>query len=249
VAIKHFDEQKKFAEYYLVPFLQNHVPNLSAKKILEVGCAEAGFLDYLQSIGIDATGIELESRRVELALNLNPTLKVQVGDITDSGLPGRLLKKFDVIVMRDVIEHIQNRQKAFQILDKLLHAGGYLFTSFPPRFSAFAGHQQHARSFLKYIPFVHLLPVFIWRWIGKKMGESSEYINSVIDNYNTGLTINKFEKIYREAGFDGVVKDTFLFRPIFKYRMGLPIVKIPNIYLFREIFSCGCEYLLKKPKN
>ncbi len=247
MAEKHFNEQRKFAELYLVPLLESHIPDFREKQVLEVGCAEAGLLDYLQQLGMSGVGVELEAHRVQTAKELNPNLEVMVGDITDRTLLQKIPRRFDVVIMRDVIEHVPDRESALQIIRDFLNPGGYLFITFPPRFSAFAGHQQHARSFLKRTPFVHLLPEFLWRWIGHRLGENDEYLDSVMHNYRIGLSIHQFEKTYRKLGYQEIVRDVFLLRPIFKFRMGTPIIKFPNIPFLREFKTTGCEYLLRKP--
>lgn len=247
MAEKHFYEQRRFAEHYLVPHLETHIPAFREKTVLEVGCAEGGFLDYLRDLGMEGVGIELEESRVELAHRLARGSTVYQGDITDAALLQKIPRRFDVIVMRDVIEHVPQREAAFRVLREFLNPGGYLFVTFPPRFSPFAGHQQHARSFLKMTPYVHYLPVVLWRWLGRRLGEDEEYLDSVMLNYRIGLSVRKFEKLYRQAGFRPLLKDVFLLRPIFKYRMGTPIVKLPNVPVIREFLATGCEYLLQKP--
>ncbi|MBD3387128.1 hypothetical protein GF407_19645, partial [candidate division KSB1 bacterium] len=84
MAEKHYYEQKRFAQSYLIPFLQNTIPGFKGLRILEVGCAEAGFLDQIQRAGMQCAGIELEKARVDLALEKNPQLNLYVGDITDA---------------------------------------------------------------------------------------------------------------------------------------------------------------------
>ena len=248
MAEKHFHEQRKFAREYLVHHLEAHIPDFRNKTVLEVGCAEAGFLDYLQEIGINGVGIELEENRVALAHRLTPRSEVYQGDITDISLPATLGKRFDVVVMRDVIEHVPDRKTALHVIWNFLNPGGYALITFPPRFSPFAGHQQHAHSFLKLTPYVHLWPKFLWYGIGKLLGEEREYLDSVMHNYRIGLTIRQFEKFYRAAGFREVLREVFLLRPIFKYRMGTPIVRFPNIPFLREFLATGCEYLIQKPE-
>ncbi len=246
MAEKHFHEQRKFAREYLVPHLEKFIPDFRQKTVLEVGCAEAGFLDYLNEIGMKGVGIELEANRVALAKRLTPRSEVYQGDITDASLLETISTRFDVVVMRDVIEHIPEREKALKVIREFLQPGGYAFITFPPRFSPFAGHQQHAHSFLKLTPYVHLWPEFIWYPVGKMLGEEREYLDSVMHNYRIGLSVRHFEKMIQTTGFRAVVRDVFLFRPIFKYRMGTPIIKFPNVPFLREFLATGCEYLLQK---
>jgi SAM-dependent methyltransferase len=246
MADKHFFEQKKHTTSYLIPYFEKNIPDYKNKKVLEVGCAEGGFVDELQNMGMDVMGLEIEQGRVKIANEKNPDLNILCADITDSNVVSKIEKKFDFIVMRDTIEHIPDRHSTFKNISGMLNEGGYLYITFPPRFSGFAGHQQNCRSLLKVLPYLHLLPDFLIRFIGKVLNENPARIKGVINNYKIGLSINAFEKYFKEYGFSPIVKDLFLLRPIYKIRFGVNAVKVPNIPLFRELFAFGCEYLLIK---
>ncbi len=248
MAEKHFYEQRTFAEQYLMPHLKNHIPDFFNKTVLEVGCAEGGFPDYLQQLNIKTVGIELEDHRLEIGKKKNSQLELYAGNITDSNLHKQIGKTFDIIVMRDVIEHVPDRKSTFQNIWDFLNPGGYFFITFPPKFSPFAGHQQHAQSFLRYTPWVTFLPKPIWYSTGKMLGEDRNFLDSVRRNFRHGLSIRKFEKIFQAQGFQPVLKEVYLLRPIFKFRLSTPIIRLPNITFLREFFATGCEYLLMKPK-
>ena len=244
---KHYYEQRAHALSYLIPFFTRHLPELGKSKVLEVGCAEAGFLAALRQSGItDAAGLELDPVRAEFASQKNPDLQVIVGDIADARIVERVAGAFDLIVMRDVIEHIPDRTGAFRNLDRLLARGGHLYVTFPPRYSAFAGHQQHARSILRSIPFLHLLPKAMIRTLASMLRESPELAENVIANYRVGLSIRCFERYCHLFDFEPVVRELFLVRPIYRTRFGLRPRRLPNIPLLREVAALGCEYLMRK---
>lgn len=246
MAEKHFYEQQNFTKSYLVPYLRQHIPNFEKIKLLEIGCGEAGFLNILHQNGMSVTGIEIESSRIETALSKNPDLKILHGDITDSEIVKRVGQKFDVIVMRDVIEHIKDRDALFRNLCQLIKPGGFLYITFPPKFSGFAGHQQNGKTVLRFIPYLHLLPVPLIKMMAKIFKERPEVISQVILNYKVGLTISHFTRLYRTYQFTPIVKDLFLFRPIFQLRFKLTPRRIPAIPVLSEFLSFGCEYLLVK---
>jgi hypothetical protein len=128
----------------------------------------------------------------------------------------------------------------------LLSDNAYLYITFPPKYSAFAGHQQNCRSALRKIPFLHLLPDKLLRRMGKRRNEDPGRIEAIIGNYKNGLTIRAFERHYTDVNFKAVVKGLFLIRPIFKVRFGLKTLGFPNIPFIREAGAMGCEYLLQK---
>jgi 2-polyprenyl-3-methyl-5-hydroxy-6-metoxy-1,4-benzoquinol methylase len=246
MAEKHFFEQKKHTTLYLVPYFEKYLSNFRESKILEVGCAEGGFLVVISEQNIEAVGLELETARVKIAKEKNPNLNIHVGDVTDDNIVDKIGERFDLIIMRDTIEHIPDRISTFSNLNKLLNQNGYLYITFPPKFSAFAGHQQNLKSILRLLPYLHILPDWIIRKLGKAFKEQTGQIEAVIVNYRVGLTVKAFEKYYSMFNFKPIVKELFLIRPIYKVRFDLSSKKIPDIPFFREIFATGCEYLLKK---
>lgn len=248
MAEKHFYEQKQFTKEYLLPYFQKQIPQFHKKKVLEVGCAEGGLLDALQEIGMYAVGIELNAERAAIAKEKNHALNILIGDIIDPTLKEKLNETFDMIIMREVIEHVPNKKAVFDNLNKLIQPDGYLFISFPPKRSPFAGHQQIGKSFLKAIPYLHLFPKSILKSVSNLLGENSTYIDEIKLHYNTGCTINEFEFHSVLCNFVPIKKDFFLFRPIYALRFGLPTIKLPGIPFLREYISLGYETLLQKKK-
>ncbi|KAB2843106.1 MAG: class I SAM-dependent methyltransferase [Melioribacteraceae bacterium] len=246
MAKKQYYEQIEYTNSYLLPFFINNLPEFKKMKVLEVGCAEAGFLRVLKDMGMETLGIELDENRAKMAVDENPGLQIIVGDITDDKLVEKINDQFDLVVMREVIEHVPNKEKAFANLNKLTKEGGYMFMSFPPKYSGFAGHQQLGRTFLKFTPYIHLLPEFITRTIVKILNEHSNFVEHIKHNYGTGITINHFEKLCNKYNFVPVKKSLYLFRPIYKFRFGLPTVPFADIPLVREFLAFGCETVLKK---
>lgn len=246
MAEKHFYEQQNFAKSYLVPYLRQFIPDFEKANLLEIGCGEAGFLDVLHQSGMSVTGIEIESSRIEIALSKNPNLKILHADITDSQIIEQTGQQYDVIVMRDVIEHIKDRDALFRNLCQLIKPGGFLYITFPPKLSGFAGHQQNGKTVLRYIPYLHLLPVPLIKILAKIFKERPQVISQVTLNYKVGLTIRHFTKLYRTYKFTPIIKDLFLIRPIFQLRFKLTPRRIPAIPLLSEFLAFGCEYLLVK---
>lgn len=246
MAEKHYYEQINFTNSYLIPYFGKHIPNFKSCNILEVGCAEGGFVKVLHDMGVKIKGLELEQSRVDIANRKAPELDIVQADITDPEIVDNLREKYDLIIMRDVIEHVPDRESAFKNLNNLLNDGGYLFITFPPRFSGFAGHQQNGKSIFRYTPYIHFLPDFLIKFLGKSLNETDELINHVIENYKIGLSINKFEYFYKKYSFEIVQRDLFLFRPIYKIRFGVKPIKVPNLPGAREFIAFGCECLLKK---
>jgi len=246
MAEKHFFEQKQHAASYLIPYFEKHISNFAKASVLEIGCAEGGFLDVLHEQGVHCTGLELSAPRVVTAKKQNPNMQIYQGDITDNYIIDKIGKTFDLIVMRDTIEHIPDKQSTFLNISKLLKPGGHCYITFPPRYSGFAGHQQVGASLMRLMPYLQLMPTHMIRILGSILNERSHVIDNIISFKKTGLSIHNFEKYCSQFKLKPVVRDLFLFRPIYAIRFHLKPTRLPNIPILREFITLGCEYLLQK---
>jgi 2-polyprenyl-3-methyl-5-hydroxy-6-metoxy-1,4-benzoquinol methylase len=76
------------------------------------------------------------------------------------------LPAFDVIFLRDVIEHIHNQERFIGFIKRFLKDDGVIFFAFPPWRMPFGGHQQIIPNrFLSMLPFYHILPKYLYKWI------------------------------------------------------------------------------------
>ncbi|MBN2414698.1 class I SAM-dependent methyltransferase [bacterium] len=247
MAEKHYFEQKRHTVSYLIPYFESHIPEFRSKRVLEIGCAEAGFLAELHRIGIDCLGVELEPSRVRTALAKVPDLRIITGDITDPAVVASIGDRFDLIVLRDVIEHIPGRTALFAAVLRLLKPGGMVYISFPPRCSAFAGHQQNGRSPLRFVPWLQLWPRPLLDAAGRLLREAPYMIRCIHENGRTGLSVAAFDRLWKGAGMRPLVYDLFVSRPVYRTRYGVPVLRFPAIPLLREVLATGCETLLQLP--
>lgn len=242
----HYDHQVRMANEFVIPLLKHEIGLNTNTNVLEVGCAESGVLRVLTDLDIPNQGIELLEGRIKLAKEINPDLEIHQGDITDEQLIEKFETKFDLIIIRDVIEHIRDQEKAFEVMHKLLKDKGFMYITFPPLYSPYAGHQQGCKGVLKGFLWLHLLPDSVIRLLGKITGTHGPKIEEIIYNSHVGLSISRFTKIYKRTGFSPKKKDLFFLRPVFKVRWNWPVIQMPAIPVVKEIFSTGCEYLLQK---
>ncbi len=245
MAEKSYYEQIALAENYLIPYFRQHIPEFEKFRVLEVGCAEGGVLKVLRENGLEVTGLDIAESRIETALRKNPDLDIRFMDITDRVIIEKL-GQFDLVIMREVIEHVPDREAAFSVLHSMLRDGGYLYITFPPRYSGFAGHQQTGRTFLKFTPYIHILPRPVLAFLIHLFRERPILIDYTKQMFREGLTIRSFEKYIKKYSFKPVVREYFLFRPVYQVRFNLKPRRIPNIPLLREVLAFGCENLLQK---
>lgn len=110
-------------------FLRMHVRSGS---VLDVGCSGGFFLDELgdsfERYGLERDPDAAEHARTELGFDVK---NEQLGE--DSFREG----KFDLVIMRGVIEHIPDPGKALQRVQELLKPGGFYFISATPNVESF----------------------------------------------------------------------------------------------------------------
>jgi len=227
--------QIKIGDYYLQHFVK---PFVKGTKVLDIGCAEGGVLTAFETEGYDCTGLEYSPNRIKYAEEKSSSnIKFINGNIEDFYYD----ETFDVILILDVIEHLNNKLQALENIKHMLLPEGIVVVSFPPFRSPFGGHQQVMKSCLKYIPYVHLLPESIYKWLLEKI--ERENFDSYFSNYKTGITIRQFEQLIDQVGFKPIEKIFYLVRPRQAFRFGLKI-KQNRIKFFQEYLTTGVVYIL-----
>jgi len=231
----YLEYQIQIGDYYLQHFVR---PYAKGKSVLDIGCGEGGVLTPFERAGYDCTGLEYSPDRLEFArAKGSSNIKFINGNIEEFSGEDR----FDVILMLDVIEHLSNKSAALDNIKGLLLPAGMVVISFPPFRSPFGGHQQVMKSFLKYIPYIHLLPESIYSWLLEKIEQVN--IESHFRNYKTGITISAFEILIHQVGFKIIKKIAYFVRPRQAFRFGLKI-KQNRIKFLKEYLTTGVVYIL-----
>lgn len=248
---KYFKEQIITSEKYVIPFLEKHVKIDSKLSVLEIGCGEGGNLNPFVDLGCDVTGVDLSAGKIENGkkfFNSHPNgsnIKLYAEDIYNS----QNLTKYDLIIMRDVIEHIHDQNKFMGYVKKYLKPNGKFFLAFPPWYNPFGGHQQICESkVLSMLPYYHILPKIVYKRILKMFGESNAKIDSLLEIKETGITIESFEKISKFNGFKIDESILYLINPNYEIKFGLkPRKGIPilsSIPFVRNFVITTAYYLL-----
>jgi hypothetical protein len=151
-------------------------------------------------------------------------------------------------VLRDATQHIPDQQSAPNVRAHFLTPPGLIHISFPPIYSPFGGHQQNFK-YGKALPYLHILPNPIYRFILKSFGAENRFIDVLLETKSTGITIHRMFKILEKLPLKYVFKKCYLVRPDFEIRFHLKrrsCVVLNNIPILREIFSTGCLLTLQK---
>ncbi|MEZ4948733.1 MAG: class I SAM-dependent methyltransferase [Saprospiraceae bacterium] len=252
---RYFEYQYWTARDYIIPFLSDKINLENKLQVLEVGCAEAGVLKAFLETGHQCTGIELSEARTDLAKEFQKDaikegrLKFINRNIYDIDEERDLESKFDLIILKDVIEHIPDQQKIIARLKDFLLPGGIIFFGFPPWQMPFGGHQQICQNkILKALPWYHLLPYGIYRKILKAGGEREAIIKELIEIKDTGISIGQFETYCKRNNLKILKRKFFLTNPIYKFKFGLPVIAYPKFIGFipfiRNFYITASYYIV-----
>lgn len=226
----HHDKKKYFGinianvNQYILPFIEEKFPLQAGMRVLEIGCGEGGVLKAFLDRGLTGVGVELDEVRLVDARNWL-VAEMQRGKVSfvskniyDCDVEKDLGGKFNLIVLKDVIEHIPGQEKLLAYLQSFLADKGIIFFGFPPWQMPLGGHQQILKNkWLSKIPYYHLLPMPIYKSILKKAGEN---VQEMVEIKETGISIERFQKIVKTTGYKVLNKKHFLLNPIYQYKFG-----------------------------
>ncbi len=252
---RYFDIQSANAEKYVLPFIETQFPILDHMRVLEIGCGEGGVLKPFIKRGCETVGVEFDKTRIEngkewLAEDIKTgKLSFVVKDIYDTD-PEELCGRFDIIILKDVIEHIHDQPKLLARLKDFLTPNGIIFFGFPPWQMPYGGHQQMCQKVLSKVPYFHLLPMPLYKVVLKLFREPQDVIDSLAEIKETGISIERFEKIVKQTGYQISGKIHYLLNPIYEYKFNLNprkqnrlMKKIPYV---RDFFTTCVYYVIKQ---
>ncbi|MFQ5512247.1 MAG: class I SAM-dependent methyltransferase [Candidatus Krumholzibacteriia bacterium] len=256
---RYRDYQSKLAERYLIPTLEAWGVHLDGIHLLEVGCGDGGCGAAFFHAGARVVMMDIEERLVATAERFNRrdgvTAKTFVGDILDD--TGKVYREgaFDLVMFRDVMEHLAEPVRVLDIVREHLTPSGRVFVVFPPYYSPYGAHQQLlprttlVRIPYNKLPYLQLLPDPWFLPVTK--GDSGAH-REVKRLRSIRLTIRGFEKHVREAGFRVTRKRFYLSRPSFALRYGAPVIgagPLGRVPFLNEVLVTAAYYLLEADES
>lgn len=247
--------QTQNAEKYVIPFIQERFAIKSGMRIMEIGAGEGGVLKAFTDMGCTGLAVELDPHRVEDGKNFlkeeisEGKIKFITSDIYDTD-SDQMDGKFDLVILKDVIEHIHDQAKLILRMHEFIKPDGMIFFGFPPWYMPYGGHQQMGVKKLSRIPWLHLLPMFAYKGMMRLFGEPKVNIEMLAEVKETGISIERFEKILLQTGWKIILKRNYLINPIYEWKFGLRPRQqwsmVSHILFFRN-FITTCVYYLVKP--
>jgi SAM-dependent methyltransferase len=250
----YFKEQGITTRKYVIPYLERVQQVRKGTRVLEIGCGEGGNLTPFIDLDCEVIGIDLNTRQIENAKQFiqeeypNKNVKLLNENIYD--VQHEDIGTFDIIMLRDVIEHIPNQKKFMSHLQSFMKPEGLVFFGFPPWTMPFGGHQQICRSkLLSKLPYFHLLPKFLYKGILQAFGEQEDVVVELLEIKDTGIGINKFQRFVHANNYQFVEKDLYLINPNYEIKFGLkPRLQLPilrSIPFLRDFITTCCYCLIK----
>lgn len=249
---KYFLEQEITTKKYVIPFLEDLISIDKNISVLEIGCGEGGNLKPFLDLGCERiVGVDLSKGKIENAKSFfsNHPNKDNIEFIFDDIYNIEELGTFDIILTRDVIEHIHDQEKFMNFVKKFLNVNGKMFFGFPPWYNPFGGHQQICESkVLSKFPFFHILPEMLYKNVLKLFGESANKIDTLLEIKQTGITIERFEKILNTTGYEINKKIHYLINPNYEIKFKLKPRKqiniLSEIHFIRNFLTTSCYYVV-----
>ncbi len=97
-------------------------------KVFEIGSSIGSVASLLNERGFDVTGSDISRKIIKIAGNISPKIPFIYCDIK-KGIPGK--RKYNIIVGFEVLEHVDDSQKAVANIYNGLLSGGYFIGSSP----------------------------------------------------------------------------------------------------------------------
>ena len=254
---RYFEMQYLTARDFIIPLLQSIRPFRDRDRILEIGCAEAGVLKAFLEKDLFCFGIDLNANRIETAKRFHSEsyaigkIKFISKNVYDIEIEKDLEGHFDIIILKDVIEHIPHQEKFIPVLKTYLNSGGLIFFGFPPWQMPFGGHQQMCTTkWLAKLPWIHLLPKSIYKKLLVWGKQDELAIKEFIEIKETGISIERFERIIEQSSLEIKKRVLFFTNPIYKFKFNLQPRILPQLLskipFIRNFYTTAAYYVIGK---
>ena len=254
---KYFEEQGTTTEKHVIPFIEEKIKIDKEASILEIGCGEGGNLIPFYKIGCrKIVGIDMSKSKIANGMNFFKEIKgktKKIKFICDDiyNINPTEIGQFDIIITRDVLEHIHGQEKFMRFVKKFMKPNGKFFLGFPPWHNPFGGHQQICNSkILSRTPYFHILPKTIYRTILKIFQEPNVKIEALLEVKDTAITIERFQNILKEEQYRIEKRIFYFINPNYETKFGLKPRKawklISSMPYVRNFLITTNYYLISK---
>lgn len=131
---------------------------LEGKRILDVGCGMGMYVSRFRQFSDEVYGIDVDEEKIAQASQWLPNL--QVSPAEKLPFPDEY---FDVILLNEVIEHVNDDRQSIREAYRCLRPGGHVVIYAPNRLYPFETHGFFigTRYFFRLLPFINYFPARI----------------------------------------------------------------------------------------
>ena len=191
--ISHTDSKKTFLDTiyqkvkrYNLKYKKDIITkSFQPKTVLDYGCGTGSFVEYLNQNNINAFGYEPNEKALELAKN-----KIGKNLLNEDEV---FTKKYDVITLWHVLEHIPNYDLILKSLIECLNPNGKLIIAVP-------NYKSYDAKFYKNYWAAYDVPRHLWHFSKK----SIKYIAN-----NFGMVIDKVKPMYFDAFYVSLLSEKY----------------------------------------
>lgn len=216
--------------------------DLKNSRVLEIGCGYGAFVAALNDLGAQVTGTEIDKESLQIAKKMLAGRKgVRLIQVKDENLPFRK-DSFDLLVLFDVIEHINNPQKMIAECSRVMRPGSVIYFEFTPYYSL-TGHHLYDITKLP----IHILPETIIKKIIYRSKPKGIFTHR--DYWLNFKTLNKLKITDFQKYVSSFKKqeEKFVFKYPEVFELNLPFLN----YLgpFKDLFTLSFEGIYRKPDS
>jgi SAM-dependent methyltransferase len=134
--------------------IRQHV-RLEGRRILDVGCGVGMYVRHFREYSDDVFGVDIDEEKVEIASRTLPNIYEAPAETLP--FPDA---SFDVIMLHEVIEHVQDDRRSIQEAFRCLKPGGEIIIYAPNRLYPFETHGFYlGKQFVfRLLPFINWTP-------------------------------------------------------------------------------------------
>lgn len=253
---RNFRMQYRLAVHTLIPWLEELQALPDRPAVCEIGCAEGGVLDAFvergttYALGTDILAPLLEQISAPIANDFALDVTFAHHDVIMDDIPDVWRERFDVVVLRDVIEHLDDPRIALKNISRIMKPNGVILITFPPYTSPYGGHQQLLSTTLGNIPFVHLLPKKLFF----KMIDDGDPVNQeeLRRLHRIRCSADGIKQAASAAGLNMLDERYFGLRPVFrwKYQRNIPTLELTALKGLSPLRALAMEaaFVFRKPQ-
>jgi len=144
----------RFGQERRLALIDSYAP-LEGRRILDIGCGIGTYVDKLRNYSDQVYGIDVEIDRVVQGATRLPNLLVAAAE-----RPPFVSGSFDVILLHEVLEHVEDDRLVVKEAYRLLATGGRIVIFAPNRLYPFETHGIYCRGDYRFgnFPLVNYLP-------------------------------------------------------------------------------------------